>query len=168
VLRPVAMPMGDANLMSLSLHRSLTFARDIEVTVKSWNVRRQSAFTQTAGTSRAATQGGIGQPKTGPKQKYVYVVPNLTPDEALALAQRKLAELSRNERVITAEMPGELSLAPRMMMRLEGTFTDFDQTYWIDEIERHVDMQAGFTQRVRAKNTNVGSQATSPTEPVNP
>ena len=36
-------------------------------------------------------------------QRHVFVVPNLTPDEALKLAQQKLAELTRHERVLVAE-----------------------------------------------------------------
>ena len=166
VLRPCRMIGGDANVTSLKLNRSLGFARDIEVVVKSWNAHHQAAFTQTARAARKRGQGGIGTAKPGPVQRYVYVVPNLTPDEALQLAQRKLAELSRNERVVVAEMPGELDLSPRMMMRLEGTFTDFDQTYWIDEIERSIDVQHGFTQRVRARNAEVGSQTTPPSVPL--
>ena len=33
-------------------------------------------------------------------------------------------------------MPGELTLAPRMTLNLEGTGTAFDQAYQIDSIER--------------------------------
>lgn len=94
----------------------------------------------------------------------MYVVPNLTPDEALKLAQRRLAELTRHERVITAEMPGELSLMPRMQVLLDGSATGFDQVYWIDEVDRHLHVAGGFTQVVRARNATVGSQATSPAD----
>jgi len=55
-------------------------------------------------------------------------------------------------------MPGELTLAPRMMLRLEGTGTDFDQSYWIDEIERQLSVRHGFTQRLRARNSSTTSQ----------
>lgn len=152
-----------ANVVHLRLERSLTLARDIEVTVKSWNARQQTAFVQTARALR-----GLRGAKAvrRPPQRYVYVVPNLTPDAALKLAQQRLAELSRHERVITVEMPGELDLQPRMQVVLEGSATEFDQVYWIDEIERHVDVNAGFTQRLRARNASVGSQASSPADPV--
>jgi phage protein D len=165
VLRPVATLNGPANITALRLERSLTLARDIEVTVKSWNSRQQNAFVQTA----RATGPSMG--KTGPglqrkPQRYVYVVPNLTPDDALKLAQRRLAELSQHERVVVADMPGELTLAPRMQLRVEGTATDFDQVYWIDEIERRLHVTEGFTQCVRAKNASPASQATSPSDEV--
>ena len=43
-----------------------------------------------------------------PKERrnvYVLVQPNLTPEDALKLAQRKLAELSRHERIISLLSP---------------------------------------------------------------
>ena len=148
VLRP-------ADLTGLRLERSLTLARDIEVVVKSWNARQQQAFIRTARRRRGGRSGDQ-------LQRYVYVVPNLTPDEALKLAQRRLAELTRHERVVVAEMPGELRLAPRMALRLEGSNTDFDQEYWIDEVDRTLHVARGFSQTVRARNASTGSQATSP------
>ena len=146
------------DVISLELERALTLAHDIEVTVKSWNSRQAHAFAQTARAARAGEKA-----KT---QRYVYVVPNLTPDAALKLAQSRLAELTRHERVISAEMPGELDLAPRQQILLAGTNTSFDQTYWIDEITRRIDVNHGFTQHLRARNATVGSQATSPADPI--
>jgi phage protein D len=147
VLRPMATETGSVNVMSLRLERALTLAGAIEVTVKSWHSRQGSTCMQTA------SNGGAGNPLS-----YVYVVPNLTPDQALNLAQKRLAELTQHERVVSVEMPGELALAPRMMLRLEGTGTDFDQSYWIDEIERHLSVRHGFTQRLRAKNSSSQGQ----------
>ncbi len=164
ILRPIATLTGPANVTTLRLERSLTLARDIEVTVKSWNSRQQTAFVQTA--RRASPGGGSGGKRSGPPQKYAYVVPNLTPDDALKLAQRKLAELSAHERLVTAEMPGELLLAPRQQVRVEGTFTNFDQPYWIDAIDRHLHFARGFSQRLHARNTSTGSQTTSPTDVI--
>lgn len=152
------------NVTSVRLERALTLARDIEVTVKSWNARQQTAFTQTARARRGARGAKAGTRRA--PQRYVYVVPNLSPDEALKLAQQRLVELTRHERVITAEMPGELALQPRMQLELQGSGTDFDQIYWIDEIERHVHVASGFTQRLRARNASVESQASSPADPV--
>jgi hypothetical protein len=99
-----------SDLTDLRLERSLTLARDIEVTVKSWNSRQNSAFVQKA---RAACRSGTGR-SGGRPQNYVYVRPNLTPDDALKLAQRKLAELTRHERVIELSMAGELAMTPWM------------------------------------------------------
>jgi phage protein D len=126
--------------MSLRLERALTLAGDVQVIVKSWHSRGGTGCVQTA------RRQGSGKSAT-----YVYVVPNLTPDEALALAQQRLNELTAHERVLVAEMPGDLVLTPRMMLGLEGTGTEFDTIYRIDEIERTLSASHGFVQRLRAR-----------------
>ncbi len=68
------------------------------------------------------------------------------------MAQQKLDELSRHERIITAEMPGELTISAHAMIGLEGTGTAFDQNYWVDEVLRSLDWASGFRQTVRARN----------------
>jgi phage protein D len=148
-----------SDLTDLKLERSLTLARDIEVTVKSWNSHQSSAFIQKA---RAVGRRGSG--RSGGLQNYVFVRPNLTPDDALKLAQRKLAELTRHERVIELSMAGELVVTPRSMIMLDGTGSDFDQTYYVDVIERRLHVSGGFTQHIRAKNTSPRTETTMPAE----
>lgn len=151
------------SVTDLRLERALTLARDLEVTVKSWNSRQQSAFTQTA---RANGRGGPTQGRGNMKQRYVYVRPNLTSDQALKLAQQKLAELTRHQRVISLTMPGELALTPRSVVMLAGTGTEFDQSYFVDSIERRLNVETGFTQHLRCKNMQPGSQVTPPADIV--
>ena len=158
-LPETAILLEPSALLDLRLERALTLARDIEVTVKSWNSRQQSAFAQTA-------RAHGGKSKGGSPQRYVYVRPNLTPDQALKLSQQLLAEITRHERVISATMPGELTITPRSLLTLQGTGTEFDQTYHVDEIERHLRFEGGFTQRIRAKNLDPHSQATPPADIV--
>ncbi len=143
----------------LRMHRALTLAQDIAVTVKSWNSRQQNGFTQTA-KGRAGASGGAGMRSAGmggggvgiPPQHYMVVRPNLTPDQALALAQQILADLSRHEREVLLTMPGELEITPRTQLALSGTSTDFDQSYVIAEVERMISFERGFIQRIRACN----------------
>lgn len=153
VLRPRATESGPANVTALRLERSLTLARDIEVVVKSWNSRLAKGFTETARASRrGASQAAVQEPV----QRYSFVVPDLLPGAALQLAQRKLAQLSQYERVVVAEMPGELLLDARMLVSVEGTGGDFDQNYWIDEVSRSIDVHRGFHQTIRARNASPG------------
>jgi len=141
---PAVLPL--TSVQSLRLERALTFAGDIAVTVKSWHSRAGSACVRTAQTSRGAATS----------RQYVYVVPNLTPDAAQAYAQNVLAELTRHELVASLEMPGELLLAPRMNVLLQGTGTIFDTVLRIDEIERRLHGTRGFSQRVRARAASAG------------
>jgi len=158
-----AVTLSASSVTDLRLERALTLARDLEVTVKSWNSRQQSAFTQTA---RATGRSGPTQGRGDAPQRYVYVRPNLTSDQALKLAQQKLAELTRHQRVISLTMPGELALTPRSVVMLDGTGTDFDQSYFVDSIERRLHVETGFTQHLRCKNMQTGSQATPPADIV--
>lgn len=147
VLRASATLNGPPNVTSLRMERSLTLAQALSVTVKSWNSRLAQAF---VGTASATSSGSSAR---APKQ-YGFVFPDLTPDAALQIAQRKLDELSRHERVITAEMPGELAVSAHAMIGLEGTGTVFDQNYWVDEVLRSIDWAGGFRQIVRARNVS--------------
>jgi hypothetical protein len=149
------MPGGSAasTLTTLHMERSLALARDIVVTVQSWNSRQAQRITQTVRSSAlgaVATRSGAG---SATATTYVLVRPNLTPQQAMTLATQTLSDLSRHERVVTATMPGELDLAPRSLVLLQGTNTDFDQTYAVDEIIRRVSARDGFMQTVRAVNT---------------
>ena len=136
-----------AELSALHLERSQILAQGIEVTVKSWHSRAAQCTVQTVSTNQASGADGT-------TQSYVYVVPNLTPDVALKLAQQRLAELVQHERVIVTEMPGELSLAPGQQILLQGTGTAFDRTYVIDSVERRLDVSHGFTQQMRARSAS--------------
>jgi phage protein D len=151
----LAVTLRPEDVIDLRLERSLTLARDIEVAVKSWNSRQNNAFVQRA---RASKPGNGGQSTT--PQRYVFVQPNLTPDDALKFAQRKLAELTRHERSVRIMMPGDLALTPRSLITLEGTGTEFDQSYYVDVIERRLHQNTGLTQHVLARNTSPRSATT--------
>ena len=155
-------PLTPADCITLSLEHALTLARDIEVTVKSWNTRHQSAFSQTARASSNGKRAG------GPPQRLVIVRPNLSTNDALQLAQRILADLSSHERLVHVELPGELSLTPRSQVALSGTGTDFDQTYYIAELDRSFSLDHGFTQRLLLKNSDPSSAATPPADAPTP
>lgn len=152
----VAQTVSPSECTGFRMQRALTLASDIEVVVKSWNSRQQSAFMQVA--RQSGHRSGAG----GRTQRYVYVRPNLLPDQALQLAQRILADLSRHERVVRLTMPGALVLSPRSMVAIAGTGTDFDQVYQVAEIERELSVERGFVQQVTVKNSTVASGATIP------
>jgi len=149
------MPGGGAasTLTALQMERSLALARDIVVTVQSWNSRQAQMITQTVRSSAQGAVSASGAARAATATTYALVRPNLTPQQAMTLAVQTLSDLSRHERVITAVMPGELDLAPRSLVLLQGTSSEFDQTYAVDEITRRVSARDGFVQTVRAVNT---------------
>lgn len=145
----VSLVVRPSDVVDLRLERSLILARQIQVVVKSWNSRQNTAFVQQAQSSPLQASSNSTQP-----QSYVFVQPNLTSDQASKVAQQKLAELTRLEREIEFSIPGELKLTPRSLVALDGTGTDFDQTYHVDQIERRLSFDSGMTERVRARNTS--------------
>ena len=147
-----AVVVTPSEVSGLRLERALTLAGDIEVVVRSWNVLQQRAFAQVAHRDGA---------KGGRKQRYVYVIPGLTPDEALKVAQARLAEITRHERVVSIEMPGDLAISPRAKLSLAATGTDFDQDYWVDRVERRVSVAHGFRQTVHARNGSNGQEVSA-------
>lgn len=137
-----------ANFIDLRMERALTLARDVIVKVQSWNQSQQQSFIKTykvSQTSKSQQAGGIAQ-------TYSYSVPNLTPDQALQWAKSKAEEITRHERVITAELPGDNLLNTRTMVKLTGTGTGWDQLYFPDTIDRHISADGGYRMTLRAKN----------------
>jgi phage protein D len=140
-------PVPRLNAVSVRLQRSLTMAKDIEVWVQSWNSAQSRSFVRKAKGTGKNSNGGT-------PQRYVYVRPNLSENDAQQLANSLLAELSKHERVVDVEMPGELMLTPRNMVQIQGTGTSFDQAYFIQTITRSLSFEEGFRQSLRLKNSS--------------
>lgn len=136
----------------LKMNRSQTLAKDVIVKVRSWNQIDARAFEVTA----KRTQASKGQRAGGPAQTYAFTVPNLNQQSALNFAQQKVEEISRHERVITAELAGDNSLSIRTPVQLVGTNTSFDQKYYPDTITRHVSFDK-YRMTLRAKNHSTES-----------
>lgn len=139
------------NVTTLRMERSLTLAKDIEVWVRSWATQQGRGFTKKAKATGAKSKGGA-------PQRYVFVRPNLTEKDAQDLANQLAIDLTKHERVIEFDQPGSLTLTPRNIVRLQGTNTSFDQTYFIDHINRSLSFHEGFRQSVRCKNSSPRSQ----------
>ncbi len=103
-------------------------------TVHSWSTRNKAAITQSAGGNAGVT----------------IIRPNLTTAQANALAANHLSALARHKTVLTATMPGDVTLTPAARILFTGTESVFDQTYGIDMISRTLSAAHGFTQIVRA------------------
>ncbi len=145
-----------ANVSRLITHRSMTLARDVIVKVVSWNHEMKSAVTA---TRRAEKTTARGQSAKFPPTTYVFREAGLTQDQANALADSKLRELTLHERRIEFDIPGDLSLTPRSLVRLSGTGTDFDQTYFVAQIYITCSLERGFSMKVTAKNASPQSVA---------
>lgn len=147
-----------SNVWGLQFGREMTLAPDIKVTVLTHQprVRKRHKVTITATKETAQTASG----KARRKQEYVFIRPNMTPDQAKAFANAMLDQLSKHERRIDFSMPGEFALSPRGGAILAGTGTAWDQSYFVVEIDRDWSVQGGFVQRILAKNQSPAALAT--------
>jgi phage protein D len=130
--------VSPTDCVRLVMHHALDIAAGASVTVKSWDSVAQAAVEQTA------TSAGYGAPT-----KRTLVRPNLSSAEAQSLADRLLSQITGHERVLHIAMPGDLITAPRMMMALTGTGTDFDGIYRICSVDRRLSFTTAILSRSR-------------------
>ncbi len=138
-----------ADHLRIRTSRSLTVAKDLVVIVRTWNAKSKKAFTRKATRNRA--HGGT-------PQQYVYTIPGLTAEQAQQRANDLLAELTRHEMKLSFEGPAENGLGKAQMIKLSGTGTAFDQTYYPDTISRTFSVSDGYRWSVSAKNHSPESE----------
>lgn len=143
----IDMDTPQSNAVGMTLERSLALAKDIVVAVRSWNSKQKHSFT--VFTPNRLSSGRVAQ---GQAQEFSFVRPNLTGDQAQQLANKIRDELSKKERLCTFHFPGDLILQPRNMLRLRGTNSSWDQTYYVDVVTRTMSLSGGFAMTARVKN----------------
>lgn len=143
----IDMDTPQSNAISMTLERSLALAKDIVVAVRSWNSKQKHGF-----TVFTPNQLSTGRVAKGTAEEFSFIRPNLTGDQAQQLANKIRDELSKKERLCTFHLPGDLILKPRNMLRLRGTNSSWDQTYYVDVVTRTMSLNGGFTMSCRVKN----------------
>jgi phage protein D len=143
----VATPIAD--LVSLSLSRSLTIAKGVSVEVHSWNVKQKKGFNAAWPKQAKATKPG--QSGETP-EVHKYTVPGLTQDQALQKAQALYAQIIAHEMKLSASVPADSVLDCAMSIQLRGTRTAFDQVYYPESVKRSMSMSEGFRMEISAKN----------------
>jgi phage protein D len=137
-----------ANFETIKLHRSQTLAKDVVVTIKSFNQAQGKNVTAISKRSQANKSQRVG----GQAQLYTYYEPNLSQQAAQQLANSRAEEITRHERVITGTLPGDNLLTNRSLIKLVGTATEWDQLYFVDSVTRKMSFRDGYSMEFRAKN----------------
>ena len=135
-----------SNVIGLRGHHSLTLAKGVSVTVKSWHSGLKRPIIAKTADPTYKNDGADGT------QDFVFYVPNLTPQQAIDLANQRYADITRHLRTIEFDAPGDLVLTPRLVVVLNGTGTAFDTTYYPDMIDLTLSLEGGFCMHVSAKN----------------
>jgi hypothetical protein len=142
-----------SNVVRLTTHRQATLARNVVVTVLSFDPASGGVVTQTA----TSTLPGADPAKP---QNYVIDVPCLSVQQASERAQKLAKDFSLFERAIDVELPGDATLTADARVVLQGTGTDWDQMYFLDKITREMSLERGFTMTIAAKNTSPAATVT--------
>ena len=132
----------------LKLDRSLTLAKGVQVEVRSWNSAKGRSFVKRSGGGGG---GGGGRGREGKAQVYKVTRPNLTEDQAQKLADSLRADISKHERTVNFDVPGELDLTARSVLALSGC-GGWNQRYYVNTVTRRVSFTEGFKMTVTAKN----------------
>lgn len=151
---PGAVGSPSSNAIDLHLSRNLSIAKDLRVTVLSYNPKTHKTFTATATRPRAGSGKAVPFQQ---EQAYVFNVANKTQAQAQAIANAKLQELSLHEMNMRATMPADAALTPRNLVEVRGTQSAFDQTYFPTSITRNYSLTDGFTMTLLAKNQTPNS-----------
>lgn len=137
-----------ANFESLHMQRSQTLAKDIIVKIESWNQVEETRVTAEA----KRNQPNKSQRGGGKAQIYTFRPPNLNQQQAEKYAQSMLATVTKNERIISGKTPGDSLLSNRSLVKLVGTGTSWDQSYFVDSVTRRMSFSEGYCMEFRAKN----------------
>lgn len=149
------------NVMDIKFSHNKTLARDVEVTVQSYNYSYGQSYKSTITATHTRTPGFAGntQPTTL-RQKYSFVFPNLTSQQCLNKAQQLALEISQHEMRVNATLVGDNLLTSKSMINVLGTGTILDQQYFPSQIIRRLSFDDGYTMEVEAKNHATESQTT--------
>lgn len=138
------------NVQSLVFRRTLTVGKGVVVQVRSWNQKQKKGFTATYPTSHA--KGIKPGNATEPAQVYSYVIANLTQEQANQKARALYNGIIQHEMRMEADLPADEALTKTSVIKVTGTGTAFDQTYYPESITRRLGVDSGFTMEVQAKN----------------
>lgn len=145
----------------IKFSRNLSVAKDIKVTVISSSKKQKKDIKATANKTRVRNKvtKGVAQ-QDEPPQEYIYTFADLTQDQAQAMADSILADLSQHEMNLHAEMPADLILTARTPIKVIGTGTLMDQLYYPSSIVRTLSISDGFKMEVTAKNKSADVEMT--------
>jgi len=138
------------NGSNLSLKRTLTVAKGVSVTASSFQTKNKKSITSVY--PRKTKGVGIGQAKAEVQEYKLRLPPNKSVLEVEKAAKRRHDEILAHELTLSAMLPADHSLDIKTAIKVQGTGTAFDQTYYPDAIVRTMSMEAGYSMEVRAKN----------------
>ena len=146
-----------ANIEQMSFSRSLTVAKGVTVTVRSASLGGKVPVVESYPSHAKVVQAGKASP-FGNTQNYYFTLPaGSTAVRCQQYAQARYREIIAHEMRMRARLPADNLLQAKSVIKVQGTGTAFDQTYYPMSITRMMSMDEGYTMLVDAKNRNPDS-----------
>ncbi|MHA3052535.1 hypothetical protein [Acinetobacter sp. ANC 4640] len=136
----------------LQFERNLSITKGLTVEVKSWQIKRKSQKQFTASFPLNVAKGTKPGESKSKSKIYRIIRQGLTPQAAAELAQSTFQQISKHEMKMSGSTGGDNILNSKMMIRVEGTNSPFDQLYYCDSIRRSLAWDTGYTMTIHAKN----------------
>lgn len=142
-----------ANVIDVSFSRAITVAKGISVTARCASFLGPT-LERSYPRSPRSIKPGQSSPY-GPVQNYYFnLPPGKTAEQVEAFAEAKYREITSHAMKLTASMPADGILDVSTPIRVQGTGTDWDQTYFPRSIRRRLSMEGdGYVMEIEAQNT---------------
>lgn len=150
-----------SNAIDLSLSRALTISKGVTVTVRSPSLTKKTPVIESFPASPKTIQAGKAAPFGG-VQTYSYTLsPGKTAVQAQQIAEQRYRQIVAHEMKVHASLPGDGLLTTKVILRVQGTGTAFDQDYFPTEIVRTMSIGDGYRMTVSAKNSTPANEAST-------
>ncbi|QOR55290.1 MAG: hypothetical protein SHS37scaffold220_59 [Phage 67_12] len=150
-----------SNAISLALSRALTISKGITVTVRSPSITKKTPVIESYPSRPKTIQAGKAAPFGG-VQTYSYTMaPGKSSVQAQQFAEERYRQIVAHEMKVHADLPGDNILTTRVILRVQGTGTAFDQDYFPTEIVRTMSLDDGYRMTVSAKNSSPDNEVST-------
>lgn len=142
-----------SNCITLRMARGLNVGRGTDHFVQGYDSQtgrrpsRAVARSRSSGRSSRSEAGQVGSPLT-----YNQNVPGMTQQQVEKHAKNHANNVSKFERDIEFQIPGDTALTVETPIRLSGTGTEFDQEYEVHQLTHFFDLLHGYRIEGRARN----------------
>lgn len=141
--------------VDLKFSRNLTVAKGVIViaysTIHKAGVALKAVYPKNSKPTTAGTSGTS-------KQVYTFNLTNKTQQQLDEFVANKHREITRHEMKLSASLLGDDYLTNQSVIRVAGTGSQFDQTYFPDEVIRRMSLTDGYSMSVTAKNHNTDTE----------
>jgi phage protein D len=134
---------------SIKFHKVCPLSGQTSIVVKSWNSWLNQSLASTSQQSYSQVDSSTGGLNGDLATEVAIVKPNLTSQGAERLALRYSDQLNQQGLVVEFILPGNLSLAPRDIVTIDGNGAGFDADYLVKSVHWRYSSTGGFTQSVR-------------------